>query len=180
LAIVKRLAELLGYAVRIDSRVGKGSRFTVSIPRAHGVFAPAAASSARAGLSDLADHFVVVVDDDSGAREGLRALLKSWRCRVLAGASLAELEQGLRARGEQPDVIVSDYRLRDDSNGVALINALRARYGSTLPGVVLTGDLRQAHAVDSGAPIEWLQKPVAPERLHATLARVLQLSVKQT
>lgn len=183
LAIVKRLADLLGYVVRIDSRVGCGSRFSVRIPLAQGSHSPAIPAQSNRGCeetNELADHFVLVVDDDSGAREGLRALLKGWRCRVLVAASLAELEQSLLARGEHPDVIVTDYRLRDGSNGIMLIEALRNRYGATLPAVILTGDMRltadQMHTASGTHSVEWLQKPVAPERLQATLARALKLS----
>lgn len=180
LAIVKRLAELLGHTLHIDSRVGAGSCFAVRVPRAPDM--PAVAVGRRQELSassELADHFVLIVEDESSAREGLRALLKSWRCRVLAIASLAELEASLQARGEHPDVIVTDYRLRDGSNGVDLINTLRARYGTALPAVVLTDDIRQAaaHEIGGGA-LEWLQKPVAPERLRITLARALQVTAK--
>jgi signal transduction histidine kinase/CheY-like chemotaxis protein len=182
LAIVKRLAELLGYTVRIDSRLGAGSCFAVRIPRA--LEAPAATTSAQQAPSEanqLADQFVLVVDDDASAREGLRALLKSWRCRVLASEGLAQLEASLQARGEHPDVIVTDYRLRDGSNGIDVINALRSRYGLSLPAVVLTGDMRQAATnMAHGSAVEWLQKPVAPERLRQTLARVLQIAAKST
>ncbi len=188
LAIVKRLADLLGYQVRIDSQVGAGSCFSLRVPRAGSGKSPAPALTANAThraqeqQPDLSDQVVLVVDDDSGAREGLRALLKSWRCRVLASASLAELERGLSTRGEHPDVIVTDFHLREGENGVALVKALRQRYGLDLPAVILTGDMRQAQAHSSGiagAAVEWLQKPVAPERLRQSLARALRLSAGQ-
>jgi CheY-like chemotaxis protein len=83
---------------------------------------------------------------------------------------LAKLATVVRA----PDLLLSDYRLRDNENGIGVIEALRAEFNTELPAVLISGDtgperLREAQA--SG--IRLLHKPLDAEQLRAAVLSLL-------
>ena len=88
LAIVDRLCRLLGQPVQVQSVLGRGSCFAVSVPSvaahaevaAPSIVTPTAFDTARGKL-------VVVIDDDQPTLHGMGGLLRSWGCRVVMGAS---------------------------------------------------------------------------------------------
>jgi DNA-binding response OmpR family regulator len=74
-----------------------------------------------------------------------------------------------------PDLIVSDYRLRGDENGIEVVEMPRGELNIDMPALLVTGDtapdrLRDAHA--SGLPI--LRKPLNPARLRTLIANLLR------
>ena len=85
LAIVRRLAELLGHAIDVQSREGRGSVFRVRVPAGdpQAVLtyeAPALVTGALAGRR------ILVVDDEAEVREATVGLLSQWGCIVVATA----------------------------------------------------------------------------------------------
>ena len=85
LAIVRRLADLLGLQLDVHSEPGKGSTFSLvvragdaaKLPQAEGV----ASSVPR---NQLQGKLLVVVEDEADVREGMRVLLEGWGCKVIA------------------------------------------------------------------------------------------------
>ncbi len=176
LAIVDRLAKLLGHAVEVRSKPGKGSMFAVTVPRApESPPASTAVTAARAGVS-LEDVLVLVVDDDPVALEATRTLLESWGCRVLTAVSGAEAVACLSAqRGGLPAIVICDYRLAEGETGTQVLDRARATFADRMQGILVTGDTSAAMlrtAEDSGYPL--LQKPVRPARLRALLDHCLR------
>jgi CheY-like chemotaxis protein len=120
-------------------------------------------------LNNLAGLVVLVVEDDALAREGLVSLLESWGYVVGVAdglsAALSQLEAGLI-----PDVIVSDYRLRDEENGIKTIRQLRTKAGWLIPACLMSGDtdagLMQAA---TEASLTLLHKPVRPAKLRSLI-----------
>jgi CheY-like chemotaxis protein len=116
---------------------------------------------------------LLVVDDDEIVREGMLHLLRDWGCECEAAESIEEALE--LARVHRPDVVISDYRLREQRTGVEAIAALRALLGESLPALLITGDtaperLREAQA--SGIPL--LHKPVSPGKLYRRLVELQQ------
>ena len=141
LATVKRIAQLLGCSVTLDSEPGKGSVFAIEVPRgdpAQVAAAPAAPSAAD--VDALRGKVIAVVDDERDVREGLAELLGMWRCKPVAAASARELLEQLELSGARPDAVIADYRLREHETGAGAIAALRARYGASLPALIMSGD----------------------------------------
>ena len=174
LAIVDRLGRLVQHPVRLASRLGRGSRFTIEVPYAASV-PPARESQVDEPAADaLVGGFVVVIDDEAAIRDGLRILLGGWGCHVLTAASGADAQRQLGEAERYPDVILSDYRLRDGETGAEAIRRIEECLVQPVPGVLITGDtapdrLREAQA--SGYRL--LHKPVAPEKLRALLIETL-------
>jgi signal transduction histidine kinase len=177
LAIVRRLTDILGHRLSLDSRPGRGSVFRLAMPRAAAAEAAAQAPEASAALTsaDPRAGVIVAIDDEAAIRTAMAELLRSWGHRVIAVGGGEEAFARLAAEGVIPDMIVCDYRLPGGEDGVAVIRRLQAAYGADLPAILVTGDtaadrIREAQA--SGYPL--LHKPLSHARLRATVTSLLR------
>lgn len=167
LAVVRRLALLLGHEVDVHSVPGRGSTFAVDVPlaAAAGITPRNAPTSPWVG----ADAVVLVVDDEVLVRLGLQAMLEGWGYRVLAAGSRDEAVRLLDAHC--PDLILADYRLRDGETGLEVIREVHARLGARIPAAIITGDTapeRLAEARAGGCRL--LHKPIAAAELREVVS----------
>ncbi len=176
LAIVSRLGRLLGHRVDLRSRPGHGSVFSIDVPLGDAQLVKAHASAAAPG-SIPDDALVLLVDDESAILRGMSELFDNWRIDLVTAHSADEAVQWLDSIGRVPDVIVSDYRLPDDTDGIEVITRLRQQYGAGIPAILVSGDtapdtiLRISQA---GYPL--LHKPLRPAKLRALLTHLIQQS----
>ncbi|HUP29566.1 MAG TPA: hybrid sensor histidine kinase/response regulator [Usitatibacter sp.] len=171
LAIVERTATLLGHPLRVVSRVGHGSMFSITLPYgdAKSVRPP---ERAQADWASMEGCTVLVVDDDREIRAAMMMLLENWGCEVMCASSAAEALALLDNAPHPPDVVVADYRLPGEDNGIRVIRAVRARHPET-SGVLISGDIAPTvlkEAEDSGYKL--LHKPIRPARLRALLGNI--------
>jgi DNA-binding NtrC family response regulator len=115
---------------------------------------------------------VVLVDDDVEIRASMQLLLETWGCRLISGATLADVEEKLRAGELRPDAVIVDYRLADATTGLQIIERLRAVYGLGLPALVITGTTNLPLLLDRALGIPIVSKPVPPGKLRAFLSQV--------
>ena len=170
LAIVRRLADLLGHEVSLASRLGRGSVFRVRVPQA-------ASQENRSETATppppgaLAGRRILVIDDEAAVREGMRDALGAWGCIADTCAGPTDVPAGMPA----PDVLVVDYRLAGGADGLMAIAELRSRFGRDVPALLVSGESSGAELARikaSGIPL--LHKPVPPARLRAALVYVLR------
>jgi signal transduction histidine kinase/CheY-like chemotaxis protein len=178
LAIVDRLGRLLGHPVELDSRPGRGSRFSVTVPLALQPYTAAAMQAHSPPISDPArGKRIIVIDDDALVLDGMRGILQSWGCQVETAASGDAALAALSANGGKPDLIISDYRLADGATGIEAIERLRVAAGATIPAFVITGDTAPEHLREASANgFHLLHKPVSPMALRTTVNRLLRAS----
>jgi signal transduction histidine kinase len=174
LAIVERLSNLLDHPIGLVSTLGKGSRFYISVPlaprRDNLVGMP---TTAAITLDPLRDKLIVVIDDDTLVLDGTRGLLKSWGCRVVVAKSDREALAGLDCN--KPDLIISDFRLKDGQTGIDAVAQLRNAFHAAIPAFLISGDilperLHQAQATG----LHLLHKPVSPMTLRTMMSRLLK------
>ncbi len=176
LAIVDRLARLLHHPVTVVSVPGRGSVFSVTVPRGEAAAAEAEPPQPLEIMGgNLGGALLVVIDDERAVLEGMREVLQQWGCRPLLAGSAEEALAQLAAAAQRPAVVIADYRLRAGETGIAAIECIQSKYGADIPGVIVTGDtapdrLREAEA--SGYHL--LHKPVRPARLRALLSFLLR------
>jgi CheY-like chemotaxis protein/two-component sensor histidine kinase len=174
LAIVARLADLLGTRIELFSRVGRGSMFAFELPLGTASAARLRPPVAPLRVASLRGVFALVVDDDEAARTGTCGLLESWGCLTLAAADGDEAIALLRAHDRPPDLIVCDYQLTDLENGLEAISRIRAAVEEDTSAIVITADTATEVALAAhAAGIPLLHKPVSPVKLRALLAQVL-------
>jgi len=169
LTLVHRLVELHGGRVSVYSDgIGRGSEFTIRLPlsgTAGNAFVEAVSAPDRCPACA-----VLIIEDNADARESLRSLLEHEGHRVDA---TADGSSGLaRAETSRPDVVLIDIGL-PVMDGYEVARRIRARDAKVIL-VAVSGygqaDDRQ-RSLEAGFDAH-LTKPVDPDQLLATLARL--------
>ncbi len=116
---------------------------------------------------------VLLVEDDAGVRDATRMLLRVEGYQVTAVATLAEAVRSARHDGV-PDLLITDYHLRDGELGTQVLAALRAALGAEVGTVLLTGDPAAVAAeVSAEAKVRIAAKPVNAKAFLALLRGLL-------
>jgi len=165
LAIVERIARLLGLTIDVVSRVGHGSRFSVTI--AGTASADEEVAPLRFAVTQHGPKMtVLVVDNDPAIIDASRALLEALGHRVRDASSGSQAL--LQVDGA--DVALVDYNLGPDEDGLMIVDAIRASH-PRMPIAMITADaspeLRQQAR---GRDIAFFTKPLDPAALEAFLA----------
>jgi len=184
LGIVSRVTQLLDVAVSVASTVGRGSRFSVTVPcvdigtetaSSDLLARPDAVGDPSASPNATAPH-IVVVDDATQVRDSLALLLDGWGFRVTAFSNLVELTEALLTDSlDRPDAMVVDFHLPHQRTGVEAVALTRGHFRAPIPALILSGDAQtqRLHDINRGhLPV--LQKPVPPDRLRIKLAELLR------
>jgi CheY-like chemotaxis protein len=170
LAIVSRLASLLGAQVQVLSRVGRGTRFSLLLPLERIAPVPVAGQPAR----DTPGGRILVIEDDEAVRESYETLLD------LLGYTFVSADTGEKAlavaesEGFRFDVVLADHRLGAGLTGTEAAAEISRRAGRAIPTVVVTGDTARERLVEvSASGFAMLHKPVEADELNKTLASLL-------
>ncbi len=191
LAIVRRLAALLGGRTGVHSVPGRGSAFWIDLPLATGqgpvsgfgdsTLAPMVAEpSTPMHLEPVHSHThslearrpsVLLLDDEHAVGDAMRLWLQPYCTAVHATRTLAEAQGVVAREGAALDVMLVDFRLTGSVNGIEAVQRLRRAAGRQLPAILITGDTEPARvraAYESGLTVVF--KPVQPQ----LLAQMLQ------
>ncbi|MDP9536663.1 NahK/ErcS family hybrid sensor histidine kinase/response regulator [Pseudomonas protegens] len=173
LAIVERIAKILGYRVQVESRPGRGSRFSIEVPLAARVPLPISLQAPQPGTGNpLPGRRLLVLDNELSILESMAALLGQWGCEVLTATDQAAALAVLQGRA--PELILADFHLDHGVTGCQVVQQLREHFQQPLPAVIITADrsdqCRRA-LQQLGAPL--LNKPVKPGKLRAVLSQLL-------
>ncbi len=186
LAIVDRLVKLLGHRIELRSAPGKGSVFALEVPitpNAGRLSAVAEQVSVHLDQevekSPLAGKRLLIVDDDAAVLSGTTGILTSWGCQVSAAASVAQVEQFLHD-GVKWDLIVSDYQLGNNTNGIDVIELVRQHQNQRIPCILISGDTSPTVLkLASVSGHHLLHKPVRPAKLRSLIEHLLEDEVHQ-
>jgi CheY-like chemotaxis protein len=179
LSIVNRLSHLLGYRVRLDSKVGRGTVFRIEVPLGEAPRArPASPRPRPAAEPDLSGRLIVVIDDEEPIVRGMKVLLESWGARVIGSETGTDVMPGIEEAGQLPDLIIADYRLGGGVVGTQVIDRLRQELDPEIPALLITGSTAAERIRESDLyGYQLLLKPVQPERLREAIHEKLRPSI---
>lgn len=172
LAIAQRLAQTLNDDLTVSSLPRRGSVFRFNLPITRIALSDEHIEQPANLLQPLKAR-VLVIDDDQTTLDGMCQLLSTWGCECDPAESIEEAL--ILADKRAPDMVISDYRLREMRTGIEAIYSIRARLGTRLPAMIITGDIssdlvREAQARD--LPV--LHKPVSTNQLYRLIVEALK------
>ncbi len=181
LAITRKFCEMMGGSIEVDSEPGKGSTFTVALPRQVMVcigempetrVTAARPVAAATELSPKTNGSVLVIDDDPLVQDLMKTFLTREGYSVMVAGSG---EEGLHcARQNRPDVITLDISM-PGMDGWSVLSALKSDPDlSDTPVIVLTMVDTRDLGYALGAT-DYLMKPVDRQRLAAVLRKYSRL-----
>ena len=187
LFLVRRIVENLpGHQIAVRSRLGRGTRFTVTIPCVTvtngSVEAMTTAVDHRlddAALEPLSGAYVLLLEDDREARVAISELLDEWGVIVASGSNMEMLKASHDDAERLVDAIVSDYSLQSGLNGLDAFDTIDTWLGYSPKRVLITGeDLSATPRILASPSVTVLRKPFSPSALASHLLAAVESSRK--
>ncbi|MBB6286544.1 PAS domain S-box-containing protein [Pseudomonas sp. SJZ103] len=175
LAIVEKIAGILGHRISVKSWPGKGSMFSVEVP----LSATAPKSLPMLAMSEpmlerLQGARVWVLDNDAAICAGMRTLLEGWGCQVITALSEQDLARQVDNYHAEADLLIADYHLDDDQNGVDAVARINGRRGRAIPALMITANYSNELKLqirELGHTL--MHKPVRPMKLKTAMSHLL-------
>ncbi|HSH04133.1 MAG TPA: response regulator [Anaerolineae bacterium] len=174
LSISKRLTELMGGAIWVESTLGEGSVFTFEAWFGYDGETKEVLTPRRLDWGGLR---ALVVDDNGTAREILSSMLDKFgiesRAVVSAAEALAELEKKQETNPYQ--IVLADWQM-PEMDGAQLVAQIRQRQNWVQPNVLMVTAYDSQELYDITKPLQvdhYLTKPVSPSTLLDSLTNVL-------
>lgn len=157
LPIVRLLVERLpGHKISFSSQVNRGSHFSIDLPKSD---TPAQYNdehllNVSTPAVSLAGAYVIIVENNKSVLNGLRALFESINCIVCTATNLKDFNKLIEnAPDRAPDVVISDYRLRNNQTGTEVAKLIEEHFDWTAVPIVF-------YSADFNIPKEVLAKPL--------------------
>jgi Na+/proline symporter/signal transduction histidine kinase/CheY-like chemotaxis protein len=174
LAIVARIAAVLGHPITVRSRVGRGSVFAVTVPLGTRQTATEVLPQAQPHGDPIAGLRVLCIDNEPEILRGLRVLLTGWGCRVETSSGTDAIAAAQRLH---PHAVIADYHLENGDTGLDLAERLRRHLGRPLPVLLATADRSEDVLGTARAKgVDVLYKPVRPAAMRSWLGRVARMA----
>ncbi|QUN07333.1 hybrid sensor histidine kinase/response regulator [Shewanella yunxiaonensis] len=176
LAIADRISKVLQHEIKVFSIQGKGSVFSILVPLGNSRSIPKPRSITNA-FRTLTGVKVLCIDNEESILAGLESLLTRWQCEVVCASDISDARIKLGLKGMAPDIVLADYHLDNDRNGVDAMDEIRTLYGDKLPGILITANTNKALIEDvERRGYHYMSKMIKPAALRALISGLVKRS----
>ena len=123
---------------------------------------------------DMEKGNIILIDDETDALDAMAHLLEKWGHHVVPFEAEHEVIQYLSQHNFNPDLIITDFRLREKRTGAQAISSINNFLKKSIPAIIITGDTakdRMRQAQESGHIL--LHKPIMPAKLRTVINNTL-------
>jgi CheY-like chemotaxis protein len=172
LSIVQRTAELLNCKVGVQSELGHGSSFYIDVPLGSMENSTEHEDTATSSRPEGSGH-VLIVDDEPDIIEATTMLLEIEGFSVSSAQSVPSLRGFIMGAPQPPDLLISDFHLRDGETGLEIIELAREAFGQQLPVILISGDTQNQALLKNQENVLFFTKPVDVEQLIDNAVRLI-------
>jgi len=170
LSIVKRLTSLLDINIKLDSEIGHGTCFTLTIPLGNDADNSQEIHAEERKRESLDAYKIMVVEDNPSVLDAMLEMLGKLNCDAYPASNIDEALEIIRELDELPDLLLVDYQLGDGVTGDTAISAICDAASTTIPAVIVTGNTHSdLFRKASESAYRVLNKPVHPDLLLNTV-----------
>ena len=182
LAIVDKISSVLGHEIYVESEEGRGSVFSVSVPIGRYVEPVSVVGPNIPMVTERLDGASIwLIDNDESICRGMDVLLSGWGCKVESAASVEQLRERVDFEEDKVDLLMVDYHLDNDENGIDAAKELHAEVGPHVPVLMITANYSQEvnqEIRDLGYLL--INKPIKPLKLKTIMIHLLDSAEKIT
>ena len=176
LAISERIAKLLGLTISVKSTLGKGTCFCITLPRSYSLQKNIIKTTTiqSSTINEFIDLNIVLIDNEPLMLTAMQAQLQEWGCRVIAATDETNLTNAIDKLKITPAIIISDYHLDDERNGVDLVHKCINKYTWQAPVIICSADpSEQVREHTSKAKYYFMRKPIKALALKKLMRQLL-------
>jgi len=180
LSIVKRLCALQNWPLSLKSELGIGSCFNFKVPKG---------DSEQIQIADTVDMNnnlgaidVIVIDDHESIRFSLSNILSNWGCKVSSFESADHACEALKKlQTWKPNLIISDYRLRNNVTGIEAIDKVKSTLNYAIEAMVISGDTAPEEIIKiERSGLIMMHKPIKPAKLRVVIYRKMKSIIESS
>ena len=175
LSIVKRLAELQAHPISFTSELKIGSQFSISLPISSPLDTQELALINDTEVKEHHKKNILVIDNEIDVAEAMRILLLAWGYKVYTAENSSQAFATISNANIKIDLIISDFQLDENINGLDLCTELSAKLKNKVPVMIVTGntDLKTIKLIsESNATL--LHKPIFPPQFRLSIENLLK------
>ena len=127
----------------------------------------------------LAGVNILCVDNDPDVLQGMIELLSAWQCNIYSASSYSEAQHVFAQHQFDIDIMLVDYQLGNNEDGISLMSELTTQVNYPLPGILITATTDDAVAVQAKAKgFGYMRKLVKPAALRSMISAMLAKSLQ--
>ena len=178
LNITQSLTQLLDHPLSLKSKEMQGCKFTIKLKKAEPVIKPIIHKpTAKVGFSGVT---VMCIDNDPDVLNGMIELLSIWQCNVIAADSFEQAKQLFTNNGNYIEILLVDYQLNNNHDGLTLIASLREQCNHYIPAILITATTdADIEEKTQAADVGYMKKLVKPAKLRAMMSAMLAKKLQE-